>query len=428
MARHTIKTALELKALVAKAVEEAAARNTRIRINDGDGLRLEVTPAGSTSWQLMYRMPGRSDRPYTIGKYPALSLKLVRELADGVREKVARGVDPNEEKKVLRQGEAAQAVQGDSVEKILEAFLETREREGYAMRSLTTMRRSFDFDVVPEIGKQVAKTVTVDQVEKILRKVEARNSHETRKRLASWLGRAFSEAQIKPNPVKAVDMDTFKRPIKSKVGHPGVTDLKVFAQVLRTIDAFKGSPLSRAALLIHARCFIRPDELRLADWSQVRGDLFSAKVVLEEGTFEHLVPLAPQARALFDEIRPIHKTFILPGVRYGQRMSDSTLGRILHALGWKDVQTVHGFRKSASTLLNEMGWDSRHVDLQLSHNLKAKGTEAVYNKARYLPQREVMMRCWSDYIDALLDPASGADDVLPLTWANKWRKANAQAA
>lgn len=426
MARHLIKTALELKSLVARATDEARARNTRIRVNDGDGLRVEVTPTGNASWQMTYRMPGRSDRPYTIGKYPALSMKVAREIADEVRVKVARSIDPNDEKKAMR-GERLQ-VQGPNVSAILDEFLAEKRRENYAARSLTTMHYCFEHNVVPVLGTRVAKSVTPDDIEQLLRGVEARGAHETRRRLTTWLRQAFTLAGIKPNPVRGIEDGDFKRPVPSREGHPGAFTPQLLATVLRSIAAFPGSLVTRAALLIHARCFMRPDELRLANWDQVRGDFFHAMVILEDGSFEHLIPLTPQAKALFDLLRPVHKTFILPGTRYGQRISNSTLGVTLKALGWQGIQTTHGFRKSASTLLNEMGWDPRHVDLQLSHRLKSKGTEAVYNKAKYLQQRIPMMHCWSDYIDQLLDPHSGVEEMMPLTWADQWRKGHAQAA
>jgi integrase len=437
MARHILTSNRDLKERVDAALVQAAQRKTRVRVNDGGGLRVEVTPAGSTSWQVLFTMPGRPERPYTLGKYPELPLKLVRQLADQVHEKVARGIDPNDEKQALRAGQAAQAeaIQGDTVDKVWETYLEnteTRDKHGkvikaLSQRSLTTMQRTYAYNVQKHIGTQVAKTVTPQQIESLLRQIEARGAHETRRRMAGWLASAFREALIQPNPVDAVDHKAFKRPVSSPTGHAGTTEPRVLAQVLRTVAAFEGSALSRAAIMLHARLFMRPDELRLANWDQVRGDMFEAKVVLENQKFAHLVPLSAQAQALFKTIHGMHPTYVVPGTRYGQRMSDSTLGRIMHALGWKDVQTVHGFRKSASTLLNEMGWDHRIVDMQLSHLLNGPGSEGRYNQAKYLQQRIPMMQCWSDYIDALLDPNSGADTMLPLRWRERWEDQRLEA-
>lgn len=210
---------------------------------------------------------------------------------------------------------------------------------------------------------------------------------------------------------------------------PGATDPKTFAQVLRSVNSYRGSRLVRACLLIHAHCFMRPDELRFAKWDQLGEEVFNNLVILEGQRLEHLAPLTPQSKALFDSIRPIHPTLVMPGAKYDKPLSNAMLGRTMIALGWQDVHCPHGFRKSASTLLNEMGWEPLHVDMQLSHKLKGKGndSEKVYNKAKYLQQRIPMMHCWSDYIDALMDPTSGADEMLPFRWREQWEAKQAQA-
>jgi hypothetical protein len=232
MPRHLYKTALELKKDVAQAVQTArdsGSPNTRVRVNDGDGLRVDCTASGNTSWQLVYRMSGQNaPKTFTIGPYPALSMSVAREHADKLRLKIANGVDPMQEKKAARQQEQAAEVliQGEKVEKILGEYLDNCLAEGgYANVSVATMRACFERDVYPAIGQKVAVTVTPEDIEEILRRVEARRALETLRRIASWIKAGFAYGRIKPNPVKAVDLDDLhKRPNRADDGHPGATD------------------------------------------------------------------------------------------------------------------------------------------------------------------------------------------------------------
>lgn len=154
------------------------------------------------------------------------------------------------------------------------------------------MWRSFDLDVVPELRALVAKAVTPEQVKKVLYCVEVRNSHEICRRLAGRLNAAFHNARIKPNPMLAENLGRFKRQVKFLADHAEATSSLLRAQVLRTIDVFAGPRLMRGALLVNTRLFVRPDELRLASWSQVRSDQIHSTMMLEDGPFQHLLPQA----------------------------------------------------------------------------------------------------------------------------------------
>jgi integrase len=155
----------------------------------------------------------------------------------------------------------------------------------------------------------------------------------------------------------------------------------------------------------------------------VEENTWHVNVVLELGKFDHLVPLTRQSKALFERLRHLHPQYVVPGRRHGQRISEATLNAALHALGFKDKHCTHGFRTSASTLLGEMGWDRALIERQLSHQLMDR-VEAAYNKGKFLPQRKRMLQCWSDYLDALIDQTTGAENQQPDEWYQQWSLTN----
>lgn len=418
MARH-ILTPPKLNQLLKAAQARAAAENTRVRINDGDSLRLEVRPSGNASWQLVVRRNGKKV-PITLGAWPGVSIAAARQAADKVRENIALG-------ETLTDEEASAPKASPTVKEIGKEFIADKRRLKLSSVYLRDLERAFEADLYPYLGDKQAALVTSDDIAAVLRRIEARGAHVHLRRFLGWVRNAFDLAARHKvtNPCPKGKLVGYKAPGRTK-NRPALRDPKTFAQLLRAITGWAGSPISRAALLIHAHTFVRPTELQFADWSSVGDRIWTAKVILETGEYEHLVPLTKQSRALFDLLRPLHPQFVVPGARYGKRRSETTLNAALHGLGYKGLHCTHGFRSSASTLLREMGWSGDWVERQLSHGIQDE-VEAAYNKALYLPQRTVMLACWSDYLDALVDPTSGADEALPHEWAAQWHQAQASS-
>lgn len=424
MARNLLSARL-LEAKLKAARQEAASRNTRIRIQDGDGLRLEIRPSGGASWQWVYTFDGKK-KPYTLGPYPDLSLAAARVQADEARSLLAQGVDPSAAKREVAETQIVERAAGKTVEEIGQEYLADQKRLGRAEVYLRDIERAFNVDLYPTLGKLDARDVGKTEVEETLRRIESRGSHVHLRRFLGWVRRCFDLAARHgvENPWPKGQLVGYLAPARTK-NRPSVREARGLAQLLQAIDGWTGSPVSRAALLLHAHTFVRPTELQYADWSSVDQKLkiWTPKVVLGFGEFDHLVPITPQVNALFETLKPLHRQFIVPGFRHGKRISEATLNAALHALGYKDRHCTHGFRSTASTLLREMGWSGDWVEMQLSHGIK-NAVEAAYNKAQYWPQRVKMMQCWSDYLTALTDRESGAEDVLPLDWAEGWRSAN----
>jgi integrase len=418
MARNRY-TQRALDAELKQAKIDAAGDGQRRKLRDGDGLVLEVRPTGSASWQLIYSIAGKK-RPYTIGPYPTVGLAEARDRADRARKVVERGEHPL----AVDQAATAPAPKGPTVQAIADDYLADLKRHGRSDVYLRDVERAFRVDLLAEgMDKRLAVTVTPADCETILRRIEARGSLVQMRRFLSWARLAFDLAAgqgVKPNPwpARGQQLQGYKQ-ARRRQSRPALRTPAQFAQLVRAIDGWGGSPASRAALLIHAHCWIRPGELREANWADVGDEYWTVRVILAGGTFDHLVPLTRQAQALFEQLRPLHASFVVPGMRHGKRISESTLQAALDALGYKGLHCTHGFRGSASTLLREMGWPGEWVERQLSHQLEDE-TEAAYNKALYLPQRVRMMRCWSDYLTALIDPKAKADEMLPHEWRERW--------
>lgn len=415
MARHKL-TQLVLAKEYKAALAAASAENTIKRIRDGDNLVLAVRASGVSSWQLNFLWQGKKTA-YTIGHYPAVTLATAREVADQQRERLAKGINPNDTKRAA----APAASAGKTIEEIGEEFISEMRRKKRSAVYLHDMERGFGADLYPRLGRRIAVTITPADIDSILRPIEARGSHVQVRRFLGWVRAMFDMAKRygveNPCPARG-RLPGFFEPAPT-VNRPGVKSPQALQQLLRAVAGWEGSVVTRAALLIHAHTFVRPTELQMADWTSVRSDVWAPNVVLESGDYEHLVPMTPQVVALFEALRPVHPQFIVPGRRYGKRISEATLNAGLHALGYKGVHCTHGFRTTASTLLREMGWDGNWVERQLSHGIQ-DAVEGAYNKALYLPMRTKMLRCWSDYLDALMAPGSTVQTMQPHEWKLLW--------
>lgn len=432
MARHLLSPRqldLQLKA----AREKAAERNTPFRIQDGDGLRLEVRPGGGASWQWVFTLASKK-KPFTIGKFPGISLAQARVAADAARTLVAQGIDPTRARHEERGEVEPQKAAGPTVSEIGDDYVADLKRLGRSDVYLRDIERAFLVDlysvVLPgsslPLGQWAALDLKPDHAHQVLRRIEARGKHIQLRRFLGWVRMAFDLAARHGvvNPWPRGQLLGYLAPARTR-NRPSIRDARGLSQLLRAIAGWEGSMLSRAGLLIHAHTFVRPTELQLSDWPSVDmgNRIWTARIVLEDGVSDHIVPITPQVKELFEQLRPLHKDFILPGARYGKRISEATLNAALHALGYKDIHCTHGFRSTASTLLREMEWSGDWIEVQLSHGIK-NAVEAAYNKAQYLPQRVRMMHCWSDYLSALMDLDADASEMVPLDWAERWRAEN----
>lgn len=403
MARELL-SARALEAAVRAAVAEADAKRTRVKVRDGDNLILVVRPGGGASWVLQYRLQGER-RGVTLGAWPAVGLKVARELAGQARELVARGVDPVQQRAAAQAQHAERKAKAGDTFKAL--FKDWIEKQNISEVYRGNIEAAFHKDVLPAIGAMPPGEVTRAHVIGVLRQLEARGALEMLRRVRMWLRQVFEfgidcePPRVGGNPVPAGHLKAFKAHEK---GHfPAITRPEDVAPLMRAIRAH-GQATVRAALLLSAYVWQRPSEVREAAWSEF--DLEAARWTIPADRMklrrEHLVPLAPQVVQLLRQHAGVVglEGRLFPGLRYGKPLSEATLGAALATMGFHGKHTPHGFRAMARTILEEhLGADPRALEKQLAHE-EADKVKRAYSRTEFWQQRVAVMNQWADWLDA----------------------------
>jgi integrase len=386
-------------ALTDTAIRKARPREKPYKLADGGGLYLLVTPAGGRLWRLKYRLAKR-EKVLAIGAYPAVSLRGARSARESAKERLADGIDPSAAK------QAAKLVQADSFEAVAREWL-AKQAPGWAANHTSKIARRLEADVFPYIGRESVNTITPPALLAVLRRVEARGALETAHRIHQNCGQVFRYAVATGRAERdpSGDLRGALPPAKER-HHASVTDPKEVRPLLLAIDGYNGSHVTRCALRLAPLVFVRPGELRKAEWAEI--DLDKAEWRIPAARMKarqpHVVPLSSQAVAILRELQPLTGSgrLAFPGLRSRTRpMSENTINAALRRLGFaKDQMTGHGFRSMASTLLNEQGWNRDAIERQLAH-AERNNVRAAYNFAEHLPERRRMMQAWADYLDGL---------------------------
>jgi integrase len=274
-------------------------------------------------------------------------------------------------------------------------------------RTYEKARWTFDTLVNPWIGNRPISEIDAPEMLRLLRRIEERGAHETAHRTKQRCGQIFRYAiatgRAKHDPT--ADLKGALTPVAVK-HRAAITDPIKVGELLRAIDGYTGGLIVRSALKLAPLLFVRPGELRQAEWPEF--DLDRAQWRIPAGKMkmreEHIVPLSTQAVATLRELQPLtgRSQYVFPGERSSRRpMSDAAINAALRRMGFdKDTMTGHGFRAMASTCLNEMGWPPDVIERQLAHAERNK-VRAAYNRASYLDERKRMMQRWADYLDGL---------------------------
>lgn len=381
------------------------------KLYDGKGLFLLVTPNGGKWWRLKYRFNNK-EKLLSLGTYPDVSLELARQRRDNARGELASGNDPSAVKasqKIEALNDAA-----STFEAVAGEWLSKRPKN-LASSTLSKYRMILKNDLLPWLGKRPLKEITTPEVLRVIRRVESRGANELAHR-AMWLARkvfqyAISEGRLSSNP--AVNLTDALEPVVVK-HHAAITEPKQVAELLRAIDGYTGTFTVKCAMQIAPLLFVRPGELRQAEWAEIDLDKAEWNIPAERMKMRlpHLVPLSTQAVSILRELHPLtgHGRFVFPSMRTGERaMSDNTVNAALRRLGYSaDEMTGHGFRAMARTILDEvMGMRPDFIEHQMAHAVKDPNGRA-YNRTSHLPERRKMMQQWSDYMDKL---KTGADIV-----------------
>jgi integrase len=398
--------------LTATAVQKAKPGPRPRKLADSKGLYLLVHPNGSKYWRLKYRFAGK-EKVLALGVFPDVSLADAREARDEARKLRAKGADPGALKRLQRQAVAMAAE--NTFEAIAREWFEKYLHRWTNGHSNTIIRR-LERDVFPWMGARPIADVSARELLAVLRRVESRGVLESAHRVHQICGQVFRYAVATGRAERdpSGDLRGALPPANPK-HHPALTDTAAIADLLRVIESYNGAFPTKCALRLAPLLFVRPGELRHAEWAEIDLDAAEWRIPAEKMKLRrlHIVPLPRQAVAILRELAPLtgHGRYVFPGVRSAKRpMSSNTVNAALRRLGYdKETMTGHGFRAMASTILNEQGWNRDVIERQLAHAERSK-VRAAYNHAEYLGERRQMMQAWADYLDGL---AAGAN-VVPM--------------
>ena len=387
---------------------DTAIRNTKptekpTKLTDGGGLYLLLNPNGSRWWRLDYRFRGKR-KTISMGIYPEVSLKDARNRRDEARKLLASEVDPGENRK---------AIKAAKTESSANSF-EVVAREWFAKYSGTWKEnhsdriiRRFELDIFPWIGGKPISEISAPELLATVRKIEDRGALETAHRALGNCGQVFRYAIATGRAMRDISADLKGAlPPANKSGHfAAITEPKQVGSLLRALDGYTGSQIVRHALRLAPLVFVRPGELRKAEWADIDLDAAEWRYIVTKTNTPHIVPLARQAIEILTELKALtgNGRFLFPGARTLARpMSDNAILAAMRRMGIeKDEMSGHGFRAMARTILDEvLGFRPDYIEHQLAHAVKDPNGRA-YNRTAHLPERRRMMQEWSDYLDKL---------------------------
>lgn len=383
-------------------IRNAKPREKQYKLFDERGLFLIITPKGKKWWRFRYAFDGK-EKLLSFGTYPDVSLEKARERRETARKLVADKVDPGEQRK---------AQKATKQERLANSF-EVVAREWYAKYSPTWVEshgeriiRRLERDIFPWLGEKPIADITPPDLLAVIRRIEARGALETAHRALANCGQVFRYAIATSRAMRdtAADLRGALPPVKGE-HFAAVTEPKQVAELLRTFDSYQGTLTVTCALRLAPLVFVRPGELRKAEWKDIDFDTAEWRYIVTKTDTPHIVPLATQAIAILRELYALTGTgrYVFPGARSNDRpMSDNAILAAMRRMSInKDEMSGHGFRAMARTILDEvLHQPVELIEHQLAHAVKDPHGRA-YNRTKHLPERHKMMQLWADYLDEL---------------------------
>jgi len=371
------------------------------KVTDGRGLYLLLTKAGGKLWRFQYRLDGKQ-KQITLGRYPDVSLKAARDKRDKARVQLAEGIDPIATKKAARTGKDP-----DSFGAIAREWYEKREATWAPSHGIRIYRR-MERNVFPWLGDRHIKSIEAPDILTVVRRIEERGAVETAHRALRDISAVFryavASARLTRNP--AADLRDALPPVKKR-HFPAITDPVEVGKLLCAMDGYRGDYVTRCALRLAPLVFVRPGELRRAEWDEFALDaaewrIQGAKMKMKG---DHIVPLATQAVAILEDLHKLTGSgpYVFPNARHPSKpMSENATLAALRGLGYDKTRMVPlGFRAMARTLLDEVLHERPElIEHQLAHQVRDPLGRA-YNRTTHLPERKEMMQRWADYLDML---------------------------
>ncbi len=375
----------------------------RRKLSDGGGLQLWVQPTGSRLWQLAYRYRGKQ-RQLALGPYPSVTLLEAREAREAAKKQLRAGVDPSV---AVRLQKVQDEAPPDTFKAVARQFVEKAKREGKAKATIIKKEWLLEF-AYPKLGDLPMRDIRPIDVLGVLQDPESRGCYETARRLRATIGAicryAIATGRADTDPTSSLRGALTAPKVTPRAA---VTEARKFGGLLRAIDGYDGYPSTHAALKLMALLFPRPGELRAAEWTEFDYDkaVWTIPAARTKMRREHRVPLPRQAVEIFQELHKVtgQRTLVFPGLGSADKpISENTINGALRRLGYGQTEaSAHGFRASASTLLNESGkWSSDAIERQLGH-IDNNGVRRAYARGEYWDERVKMMHWWAGHLDQL---------------------------
>ncbi|MGZ5621860.1 MAG: tyrosine-type recombinase/integrase [Methylobacter sp.] len=386
-------------------------------LNDGGGLYLFVGKNGAKLWRLIYTFD-KKQKKLALGAYPSVTLETARRKAEEARDNIANGIDPmairSEKKKAqqLLNSNIKRVADGlpilNSFADISRQWLESIE---HLTKTTTQSKKISRLErlAFPMIGDIAINQIKSSEILAVIKPIIDKKQLETAHRLHSEISSIFAYAIVHNftdyDPAQPVAKQIPAQKVKHRAA---IIDPNQFGQLLRDINNYHGTFVVQSAFRFSPLVFQRPGEIRQLLWSDIDLESREWRPYISKTDFHHIVPLSNQAIAILTDIKPLtgNSQYVFPSSRGdGRPMSDGTIRTALKSLGYdSDVMTAHGFRTTASTLLNEQGWSPDAIERQLAHTPRDQ-VRAAYNRAQYLEERRRMMQSWGDYLDSLKNGA-----------------------
>lgn len=388
-------------ALTDTEIKRAKAKDRPYRLSDGSGLYLWLTPSGGKLWRWAYEFGGK-EKLMSLGKYPDVLLASARSRLASARQMLASGIDPMAERKA--QKTAVKVADEHSFQRVSLRWLE-HWQEGKSPRHILTTKRRLETNVFPALGHLSVNDITAPDIVAMVRAIDARGARDIAKRAMETTGQiyryAVAHGYATHNPATEVKpRDILKASQRTNYAR---VDAKELPKLLRQIEIYQGTPVTRLAMKLIALTFVRTSELIGARWTEfdfedARWNIPAARMKMRTA---HVVPLARQVVELLDILRDLtgDGDWLFPGdLDRTKHMSNNTILKALERMGYKGTMTGHGFRGIASTILHEREYAHEHIELQLAHSPR-NAVSAAYNHALYLRQRAKMMQDWADLLE-----------------------------
>jgi integrase len=382
-------------------------------INDGGGLYLLVITNGAKWWRFVYTFSGKQKK-LSMGVYPSITLESARRKAEEARENIANGIDPSQIRSEAKKAKQLAKLNNDRVSgglPILNSFADVTRQWLESIVHLTSatthIKKTSRIErlAYPSLGDKAINEIKSADVLATLKPLIDKSMLETAHRLHSEISAIFAFAIVHNftdyDPAQPVAKQIPAQKVKHRAA---IIDPKQVAQLLRDIGNYQGTFVVQSAFRLSPLLFQRPGEIRQMLWADVALAAREWRPYVSKTDFHHIVPLSTQAIAILEAVQQLTGTgqYVFPSSRGdGRPMSDNTIRTALKSLGYdSDVMTAHGFRTTASTLLNEQGWSPDAIERQLAHAPRDQ-VRAAYNRAQYLEERRRMMQSWADYLDSL---------------------------